>query len=69
MLTLIYEKASFYKIEIIRIIIEKGGCTVKNNIIEELGISNATINKYLSELSSELPEDRLIVSDSTLILT
>lgn len=67
MLTLIYEKASFYKIEIIRIIIEKGGCTVKNNIIEELGISNATINKYLSELSSELPEDRLIVSDSTLI--
>lgn len=67
MLRLIYEKSSFFKAEIIRLIVENNGQINKNLLIKELYLSSATINKYLQELHNELPDKALIISDSLII--
>ncbi|MFP7291519.1 helix-turn-helix domain-containing protein [Enterococcus hirae] len=67
MMKLIYEKSSFYKIEIIRLVVESGGKMTKNRIIKDLSISNATANKYLHELSNELSDNALIITDNIII--
>ncbi|EOS8011624.1 helix-turn-helix domain-containing protein, partial [Enterococcus hirae] len=67
MLRLIYEKSSFFKAEIIRLIVENNGQINKNLLIKELYLSSATVNKYLQELHNELPDKALIISDSLII--
>ncbi|ENZ5590762.1 hypothetical protein ACGWY8_002726, partial [Enterococcus hirae] len=67
MLRLIYEKSSFFKAEIIRLIVENNGQINKNLLIKELCLSSATVNKYLQELHNELPDKALIISDSLII--
>ncbi|EON3045123.1 helix-turn-helix domain-containing protein [Enterococcus hirae] len=67
MLKLIYEKSSFYKSEIVRLVVEGGGRIPKNQLINALGISIATINKYLYELGNEVLEGALIISENIII--
>ena len=67
MLKLIYEKPSFFKVEIIRLLVENGGKKTKNSLIDDLGLSNATINKYLKEIEEELPKATLIFSDNIVV--
>ncbi|WP_275400930.1 helix-turn-helix domain-containing protein, partial [Enterococcus faecium] len=55
MLELIYEKAFVSKVKIVKHLLENGGISSKEKVIEVIDTSWTTMDKYLYELSKELP--------------
>ncbi len=67
MYSLIYEKSISCKIGIVKLAIENNGEVSKNNLTKNLKISSITLNKYLIEMSEELPKGCIFILNSSVV--
>lgn len=64
MLRLIYENSLLVKVKIVQILLEEGGGISKEDLLTKLTVTSVTLEKYLKELHTDLPEHALEFEDN-----